>query len=420
MDPDPGSPNEKDKSTTRTIYTYNNTDVGPYRVLVELVDTKEDSISINKLSFGKILSKVAEYKQNVINVKPLGRKKLMVHIRTAHAANQMQADRSLRQQNYKAYIPKHFLTVSGVISGVPVEMTTEEIMENISSTVPVLDVTRLHRYENGVKIPATRIGVTFRSNQLPKEVRMFCCTNTVQPFTTKAVFCTKCLRYNHRTQNCRSRQRCEKCTLFHEEDGYEECQKSVKCLHCKTEGKHQTGDYGCPERTRQNNLKIIMAKTNLTMVEAREVYPIYTENQYSVLENIEEYPQLPESFAEVIYNKPKSKPQGKGPRAHGNGKRSSDEVNIGDMIQVFNDNKKQKCQESEENGVALFNRYRVSEVERQRWKLAQMKQNTQATEVLEIAEYQNAGKEQQQVSQSVVTNKLLRVNYEKDKKQYKT
>lgn len=407
------------KTNTQTAYTYDDTDTGPYRVLVELLDTKEDSISINKLSFGKILTKVKEYKQNVINVKPLGKKKLMVHIKTAQAANQMQADQSLRQQNYNVYIPKHFLTVSGVISGVPLEMTVEEIKESISSTVPVLDVTRLHRYENGNKIPVTRVGVTFRSHQLPREVRMFCCTNRVQPFASKAVFCQKCLRYNHRTQNCRSRQRCEKCSLSHEEEGYGNCQKPVKCLHCKTEGKHQTGDYACPERTRQNNLKLIMAKTNLTMIEAREVYPVYTENQYSVLENIEEYPKLPESYAEVIYNKPKSKPQVRGVRFQGNTKRPSDEVNVGDVVQIFNDPKKRKNQESEETGTALFNRYRTSEAEKQRWKMAQTKKGVQATEDMQIAGWQQDSDERQQVSQSVVTNTFLRVNYDRAKNQNK-
>lgn len=401
----------------RTVYTYNDTDSGPYRVLVELTDNQDGNLAINKLSLGKILSKKTDYKQNVINVRPLGRKKLMVLTKTAQAANQLQEDDSLKQQNYTVYIPKHFLTVSGVISGVPVEMMPEEILANISSTVPILGVTRLHRYDNGVKIPATRIGVTFRSKQLPKEVRMFCCTNSVQPFVSKAVFCQKCLRYNHRTQNCRSRQRCDKCTLSHDEEGYQECQRSIKCLHCKTEGKHQTGDFGCPERTRQNNLKTILSKTNLTMMEAREIYPIYTENQYALLENIQEYPALPESYASVSMNTTRPKQQNSKGRAPQSTKRTSEEVNIGEIVPVYNDSKKRKNQQ-EENGTALFNRYRVNELEKLQWKMHQMQQNSgQAQQGLEST-FEEANADCSQVSQSVVTtvnNTIIRKDYDKNR-----
>lgn len=401
----------------RIVYTYNNTDAGPYRVLVELTDNQDGNLAINKLSLGKILNKKTEYKQNVINVRPLGRKKLMVLTKTAQTANQLQEDQALKQQNYTAYIPKHFLTVSGVISGVPLEMTPEEIMANVSSTVPILGVTRLHRYDNGVKIPATRIGVTFRSNQIPKEVRMFCCTNTVQPFVTKAVFCQKCLRYNHRTQNCRSRQRCDKCTLSHEEEGYQQCQRTVKCLHCKTEGNHPTGDFNCPERKRQNNLKIILSKTNLTMMEAREAYPIYTENQYALLENIEEYPTLPETYANVSssvntnWTKPKQSNKGK---VYQTSKRTSDDVNIGEMVPVYNDSKKRKNQQ-EENGTALFNRYRVNELEKLQWKLNQMQQRDgQVQQGMDQPEMEPSA-DCTQVSQSVVTTRI-RKDYDKSMK----
>lgn len=389
--PDPGGGTPKSGLDERQwmTYEYEETDAGPYRVIVQL-NEKQDDAHINKLAVGKILAKSKEYKENVLNLKPLGRNKVLVLVRTPQTANKIQADKSLRMQNYKAYIPKHFLTVSGVVTSVPLEMTPEEIMESITCKVPILGVSRLHKYENDQKIPTTRISVTFRSNQLPCEVRMFCCTNQVKPFVSKAVFCQNCLRYNHRTNNCRSRQRCETCAMNHDEQGYGQCALPARCAHCKQEG-HKSGDATCPERIRQNNLKVILAKTNLTALEAQEQFPIYTQNRFSLLENTEDFPTLINSYAKVAHRPSnvniRTNPMDKrkttdGTRKQHNPKRTSEEASnkiIGNEVEVFNDKKRRTDDEVTRNGTALFNRYKTDEFEKFQWKLHQMQMAAQKT-----------------------------------------
>lgn len=386
-DPDPGGGGGTIPSGSNgkqwLTYEYNETDAGPYRVIVQLNENRDDA-QINKLAVGKILTKTKEYKVNVLNLKIMGKNKVLVLVKTPQTANKIQADKTLRAQNYKAYIPKHFMTVAGVVTGVPLEMTPEEIFENITCNMPILSVTRLHKYENDNKIPTTRIAVTFRCNQLPLEVRMFCCTNQVKPFVSKAVFCQNCLRYNHRTNNCRSRQRCETCGRNHDEQGYGQCTMPARCLHCRQEG-HKSGDANCPERERQNNLKVIMAKTNLTTLEAQEQYPIYTQNQFSLLENIEDFPTLSKSYAKVSQltsNQSQIRQIERNRKVH-TPKRSSGEAtnteNIGNQVKIIYDKKRKTDHEQTTNGVALFNRYKTDEFEKFQWKLNHMREAAQKT-----------------------------------------
>lgn len=385
--PDPGGGLPKVGDRQWQTYEYEETDAAPYRVIVQYKEQRDDT-HINKLAVGKLLAKTKDYKANVINLKTMGRNKVLVLVKTAKTANNIQADKALQAQNYKAYIPKHFLTVSGVVTGVPLEFTPDEILESITCNVPILGVTRLHKYEKDQQIPTTRIGVTFRTNQLPAEVRMFCCTNAVKPFISKVVFCQNCLRYNHRTNNCRSRQRCETCGRNHEEQGYGQCKSPPRCMHCREEG-HKSGDAKCPERARQNNLKVILAKTNLTTLEAQEQYPIYTQNRFSLLENIEEFPTLIQSYARTSHNTSNTGNRVSQPerarltermKKQQTPKRTSEDnvsAIIGNQVEVFSDKKRKKDNDEAANGVALFNRYKTDEFEKFQWKINQMREAAQ-------------------------------------------
>lgn len=373
MAPDPpgiasgGKPDSKATNTNKVYqtYEYNQNDASPFRVIVQLLDDDEGRLRINKLSLGKVLSKIDEYKQNITNMRALGRNKVLVFLRSCLTANKMQADKMLRNNNYKAYIPRSFVSVSGVVAGVPTDMTIEEIQENISSCYPILAINRLHRYESGKKIEAHRISVTFRASTLPPEVRLFCCINTVRPFITKPVLCLNCLRYNHATDNCRSRKRCPNCTQQHEGLEFGDCPNKAKCLYCKDNSNHRTSDEECAEKKRQRNIRTIMAKSTLTFMEAKEQFPILTENRYELLENAECFPPLPNTFAEMSAGQYKTKnvqqcrPQ--------KPKRTNTEVNIADQVQVYAEKKKKKVdgdKEKEQNGVALFNTFKVTDFER--------------------------------------------------------
>lgn len=378
MDPPDRQSKPPDKTADQTerrynVYEYNQNDTYPYRVIVQLENDAEGKAQINKLTVGKMLSQTQEYKNNIVNMRPLGKNKLLVFLKSHHTANSLQLDKQLTCKGYRAYIPRSFVAVSGVVSGVPIDITIEEIKLNIRSDYPVLSINRLHRYEGANKIETTRISIAFRASTLPKDVRLFCCVNSVRPFVSKPVLCLNCLRYNHRTDSCRSKKRCGNCALQH--DGMEtgDCPNKKKCLYCKSNSDHRTADEECAERVRQRNIKTIMAKSTMTFMEAKEQNPTLTQNRYEALENAVDFPTLPDSFASMAggqfrtKNDRQYKPQ--------KPKRTIQEVNIADQVEVLAD-KKKKVNEKEPTGVALFNKFKVSDFER--WAQRFEEQRTQS------------------------------------------
>lgn len=359
--PDPGARGGKQYDK----YEYRYTDVGPFRLIAELLDY-ENGDKINKLSLGKLLSKTAEYRENVINMRPLGRKKLLIFIKNYTIANKMQDDEMIKEHNYKIYVPRSFISITGVITGVPNDMTIQEIQENITCEVPILNIYRLNRFVNDIKTPSNRISVTFRSNKLPDEAKLYCCINKVLPFVNKPMLCRNCLRYGHKTNACRSYRRCEICTKQHEGAERTDCTNIKTCLYCKTDGKHCTTDVDeCPEWARQRNIKTIMAKTNLTYLEAKEMNPTLTQNRYELLNNLAEFPTLTDSYSKMTAGNFKTRDMNQYKTQKM--KRPVEEVNIADTVIAHNDKKDKKKKtehEAEQHGVALFNKYRATEFDR--------------------------------------------------------
>lgn len=358
----PGTGDTRNQQKTHEVYEYLKNDVGPYRLIAELIDDKEGTIRINKLTLGKLLSRTKEYKENVLNMRPMGMKKLLVFVKSMSIANRLQGDKTMKENNYKFYVPKSFLSVTGVIAGVPADMTEDEILENMTCEVPIMSVYRLQRYINGQKVPSNRISVTFRTNKLPAEVKLYCCINRVMPFVNKPVLCGNCLRYGHKTDSCKSTRRCSVCSQQHEGTEIGDCDNKTSCLYCKKD--HRTTDPNCPEWKKQRNIKTIMAKSNMTYLEAKELNPIFTQNRYELLEEMSEFPTPAESFADMAAGKykPKDAHQHRPPAQKS--KRPMKEVNIADTVTIYADKKQKTDKSPERTGTALFNRYSASDFER--------------------------------------------------------
>lgn len=113
-------------------------------------------------------------------------------------------------------------------------------------------------------------------------------------------------------------------------------------------------------------------------MEAREQNPTFTQNRYEILENADEFPTIPESYAKMtsgVY-KPVNAHQYKPQKA----KRPIEQVNIAEQVTVFADKKKKKDDgEEQRNGVALFNKYRVDDFEKfvQKFELQQKHKDQQ-------------------------------------------
>lgn len=212
-------------------------------------------------------------------------------------------------------------------------------------------------------------------------VRLFCCSSRVQPFVQKVIICLNCLRTNHRTANCRSAKRCQRCSERHDDmHEYDRCERGKKCANCRNTD-HTTTDPDCPETKRQQKIKKLMSKKNLTYAEAKEQIPIENNNMYEALYDAEEFPTPAETFAD----KTKSSFPWKDPLREQwmltNNERKQNQAAVY-MGKPPTDNKKRKQSTNSEritekrnnifscegakttSGVALNNNYRVDEKER--------------------------------------------------------
>lgn len=278
--------------------TYNNNDSGPYRIYCELRDNKGGTLKINKFSLGSELRKLDGFKMFITDMKYVGRHKILVFLSSYARANLLMETINNGNGPYRAYIPLHLVSVTGVVPGIPTELDVEDIKNDLNCDVPIIDVRRMTRKgENGERIPINRISVTFRANELPEKVRFFCCVSKVVPFIPRVVLCLNCLRFGHQQNNCRGAKRCDRCTQRHEDETV--CQKAVVCAHCRSSD-HNSKDEKCPERKRQLDIKSLMAKRSLTYTEASQQVPVLTRNMYEPLStDAADFPDLTESFASM-------------------------------------------------------------------------------------------------------------------------
>nr|XP_029720171.1 axoneme-associated protein mst101(2)-like [Aedes albopictus] len=269
------------RKSEKESYAYKQSDSGPFKVMVE---KKEENakFGINKISVGLVL-KQNGFSQSVIDIKKVGRTRVMVYLSKWQEANRLLHCQNLKMKKLNAYIPRGFVTVKGVIAGIPEDMDDKEVIEEIETNLEIVEAFRMQRMtKEGKRVPTMRMGVVFRSNKLPASV----------------IMCNACLRYGHIAKYCKGRKRCNNCGESHDnEDEQGACEKKAKCAHCK--GEHKASDAKCPERGKQENIKRLMAVKNLSYHEAREQVGIPTRNMFTLLSAEDEYPSIYESFASV-------------------------------------------------------------------------------------------------------------------------
>lgn len=282
---------------TKLNIKYTIQDSGPYRIYVQLQSNDGSHGKLNKFSLGSTIRKLEGFKGFIVDMKYVGRHKVLVTVSNFIKAN-MLVEKLNEATEYHAFVPKHLVTIAGVIAGVPAHITEDEIKEELESEAAVLEVRRLYRRNGNEEATAlNRVSVTFRTNELPERVKLFSCVTKVLPFFRKVDFCSHCLRYGHKTNNCKGSRRCRKCGNRHEsEDEYEQCDNPIKCANCKA-STHTATSKDCPEKKMQENINAIRSRKNLTYAEAREQCPITIQNKYDLLSNLQEYPSPAESFA---------------------------------------------------------------------------------------------------------------------------
>lgn len=116
---------------------------------------------------------------------------------------------SLDDRKITVHIPGMAAKLRGVISNVPLEMSTEEVKKDIQCR-KMIEAKRLQTNESGVKSNSLSVLFVFEK-LMPTEVKMGWINHKVREYIPQPLRCFKCQIMGHTAQQCKWRQRCTKC-----------------------------------------------------------------------------------------------------------------------------------------------------------------------------------------------------------------
>ncbi|XP_047518799.1 uncharacterized protein LOC125058703 [Pieris napi] len=255
-------------------------------------------------------------------VKNVGRNKITVEFSFAEAANNFLVNPVLSMCKFKAIIPTYNITRMGLVRGVPVDWSMDELV--ISLELPpgcgeVLKSRRLNRktITEGVTtwVPTQSVVLTFRGQMLPAKVYSYHTSLPVETYKLPTIQCLNCCRFGYIKSICRSKPRCYRCAQPHTGDTCEVTLETSTCLHCS--GKHFASDKGCPEFIRQQSIKMVMSQDNISYVEAAIKFPpvqrsyaeitkeMFTPPAYSLKSTQKAQTPTNASYRQTIYRSPR-------------------------------------------------------------------------------------------------------------------
>lgn len=325
------NPNNTSHSTSVNRTLYKSCDAAPYVVHVQKqTESLNDRVTLHPITFGRFL-KSNSFK-NVVNgsLKKIGRNKLSLSFSNYVDANIFITHDSLTNNCYKAFIPSFHLTRMGVVRGVPVDLSPDEVMSNISVPVGCGNILKVRRIKKKVVINGEKqfhdtetVVLTFDGQVLPKRVFMCFTSLPVDLYIYPTIQCFNCCRYGHVKDMCRSKPKCYKCGQDHYGGSCSVNEDFISCCLCH--GSHSATSRKCPEYERQRQIKETMAKSCMSYAEASKVHGPITKLYSEILTsppkhnisqihnftpNSNQYPPLnQQSYKKTVFVKPRSPPK---------------------------------------------------------------------------------------------------------------
>lgn len=313
MDIQVSDKNSQDKTVVKYDIEnkYKPADRGPYFVYVEHLDKNIGRLF--PIRVGHYLFGNEQFSTNILDIKSVGLNRVKVIFKSYIVANLLVNHEIILKNNLIAYIPKYYTHKKGIIRMVDTYFSEEYLKDAIKSNIEVVEVQRMKRRvvkADGQVEFADRqiIIVTFLGNSLPQSLQINLVNFKVEPYIHPVVQCFKCLRFGHTSKLCKGNSRCKKCAKTHDQN--EACDNDLFfCIHCKSE-EHSSVSKKCPVYIQQYNIKKVMATENTSFKEAETLVknPSYakvvTNNSFSVLNNLSNFPELPKTPPSNVMQRP--------------------------------------------------------------------------------------------------------------------
>ena len=215
----------------------------------------------------KISKLIAAAIGKVKKITPLRTGGLRIECLTADQANKALTIEKVGEKPVKFSPPRAKSNlVQGILGPIELDVTEEEINEELEGTPNFAYAKRKTKYIDGQKSPIKTM-ILYYEETLPAKCFLGAFAFRVTKVKETPNRCFKCHRYGHLATNCRSKVRCARCAGNHE---YKDCQADIQV--CKTCNKaHSLAYKGCEAYKTAQRVVEYKATNQLTYAQAAKV-----------------------------------------------------------------------------------------------------------------------------------------------------
>lgn len=225
--------------------------------------------SLNILPKQMALAKLlcSENIEGITNVKFKNPFKVSIRLNSKEQAERVITSQKLKDLDIRANFADESLVSYGIIRGVDLEMSEEEILESLTSSAKILSIKRMRRMNLESKwVDSETVRICFKSAVIPSYIYAFGCRFGVEKYMFSVMQCSACWKFGHIRKYCPyNKILCPKCGNEHSN-----CEtQTFKCLNCK--GPHMSLDKTCPTFLKEKKIRFIMSKENINYKNALDI-----------------------------------------------------------------------------------------------------------------------------------------------------
>lgn len=235
------------------------------------------------IAFAKLLRQ--ENIKDILRIKYKSPNKVFIQCQREEDARKLIECKQFKEIGLRCQLIQEMSVSYGIVKGIDLELSEEELMSILKSNVDVLSVRRLKRLmPEGKWVDCESVRVCFKSNLLPQYIYAYDCRFQVDPYVFPVTQCSGCWQFGHFIKYCPTKKvMCPKCGGSHENCTITD----FKCLNCK--GNHFVLDKTCPIYLKERTIRNIMSEEHVTYRRALQILKEKKEKQIlNINENTQE------------------------------------------------------------------------------------------------------------------------------------
>lgn len=217
--------------------------------------------------------------QNIIKIKYKSPYKVFISFENNEDAEKLMTCQKFKEMEFRCHKTFDTSISYGIVRGVDLDISEEEMLEVLKSDCNILSVKRLKRINSeGKWVDSETVTVCFQNDTLPQYVRAYECRFEVEKYIFPVTQCFGCWKFGHTIKFCPVKKiLCPKCGSVN----HANCDKEFKCLNCK--GLHFVLDKCCPMYLKEKEIRCIMSNKNMSYKSALQA--VFNSKQMQHVEN---------------------------------------------------------------------------------------------------------------------------------------